>query len=204
MILINPTLNQLLNAKTILEEKLVNTNNNSHDTELVAAAKYGDSEAFEALVDLYAPKLHAVARRLVGEDLAADIVQDAFLAAYKGIKNFRGQASFSTWIHKIVIHRCRRVGKLRKNYEPLYEEIISTRKGPEDAAYQAYVKGVLERALNQLPEKFRMPLSLREFSELSYQEIAEVLNIRYGTVKSRIARARIMLRESLEKQGVVL
>ncbi len=193
----------LYNAKTALEKKTVSIEN-SYDVKLVAAAKYGDSEAFEALVDLYAPKLHAVARRLVGEDLAADVVQDSFLSAYKSIKNFRGQANFSTWIHQIAINRCRRVGKLRKNHEPLYDEIISTRKGPEDAAYQAYVKGVLEQALNQLPEKFRIPLSLREFSELSYKEIAKVLKIRHGTVKSRIARARIMLRDTLEKQGMVL
>ncbi len=197
-------LNTLTNAKTILGTETLSTTDCNDDARLVAAAKYGNSEAFEALIDLYAPKLHAVARRLVGEDLAADVVQDAFLAAHKGIKNFRGQASFSTWIHKIVIHRCKRVGKLKKHHEPLHEAMASARQNPEDTAYQAYVQRVIECSLNQLPEKFRTPLSLREFSELSYQEIAEVLRIRYGTVKSRIARARAMLKDILEKQGVVL
>ncbi len=176
----------------------------SEEDRLVAAAKYGDSEAFERLIELYAPRLNAVARRLIGDDLAADIVQDAFLAAHRGLGKFRGAASFSTWLHKIVINRCRQVAKRQRIHEPLADNLISEHSQPEQQLEATLLREGLEQALRQLPEPFRLALSLREFSELSYAEIATVLGTRQGTVKSRIARARAMLKEVLEREGFSL
>jgi len=169
--------------------------------QLVAAAKYGNSDAFDVLVERYAPRLHAVARRMVGEDLAADVVQDAFLAAFRSLGRYQGTASFSTYLHTIVVNRCKRVGRRRPQELPL-AEVVSSRAGPEREAEATVTREGIERALHALPEAFREALSLREFYGLSYQEIAEVLDISEGTVKSRIARARSLLRNALEEAGI--
>ena len=169
---------------------------------LVAAAKYGDPAAFDALIERYAPRLHAVARRLVGADAAADAVQETFIAAHRGIGGFRGGSSFSTWLHSILVHRCRRVGKRRRSHDALPESLTSCRAGPQQHAEGVMLRELLERALGELPQDFRAALALREFSELSYEEIGAVLELRPGTVKSRIARARAHLREVLEREGV--
>ena len=172
---------------------------------LVAAAKYGDPEAFDELVEAYAPRLHAVARRMVGDDLAADVVQDAFFAAFKSLKRYRGSASFSTYLHTIVINGCKRALKKRPKHMSLLEHGQHDPQDGSDPSHQferREARSQIDEAMGSLPDVFRETLSLREFSELSYSEIAEVLGIREGTVKSRIARARGLLRDKLEQMGV--
>lgn len=176
------------------------------EARLVAAAKYGDPEAFEALVDRYGPRLHAVARRMVGDDLAADVVQDAFLAAFRSLGGYRGTASFSTYLHTIVVNRCRRVGARRREHMTLDEGVLPVPPdrvaAPERHAEASQTREAVEEALRALPPEFRETLALREFSELPYGEIAEVLGVSVGTVKSRIARGRALLRTALEQVGV--
>lgn len=171
------------------------------ESQLVAAAKYGDPDAFDALVEHYAPRLHAVARRMVGDDLAADVVQDALLAAFRGLRGYRGAASFSTYLHTIVINRCRRLGPRQPRHLPL-KEVAADGAGPLEMFEASLTREQIDTAFRALPDTFREALGLREFSGLSYAEIAEVLAVQEGTVKSRIARARKLLRAALEGAGV--
>ena len=171
------------------------------EAQLVAAAKYGDPDAFDALVARYAPRLHAVARRMVGDDLTADVVQDGLLAAFKSLRNYRGAASFSTYLHTIVINRCRRLGPKQPQHLPL-REVAGNRPGPHEVLEANIVREQIDSAFRALPDEFRETLGLREYSGLSYSEIAEVLGLQEGTVKSRIARARRLLKAALESAGV--
>jgi RNA polymerase sigma-70 factor (ECF subfamily) len=171
------------------------------ETQLVAAAKYGDPDAFDALVERYAPRLHAVARRMVGDDLAADVVQDALIAAFRGLRGYRGAASFSTYLHTIVINRCRRLGP-KVQHHLMLREVESVSAGPVEVFEAGLTREQIEGAFRALPDPFREALGLREYSGLAYGEIAEVLGIQEGTVKSRIARGRRLLREALEREGV--
>ncbi|MEJ2667393.1 MAG: sigma-70 family RNA polymerase sigma factor [Deinococcales bacterium] len=171
---------------------------------LVAAAKYGDPDAFDALAARHAAALHAVARRLVGDALARDVVQDSLLAAYSSVDRFRGEASFGSYLHGIVVNRCRRLGRRRRFAAPeaaLLTE-ASREPGPEDRAVTSDTRRHIEAALATLPRRFREALALREFGELSYGEIAGVVGVPLGTVRSRIARARRLLRDELERRGV--
>ncbi len=170
------------------------------EAQLVAAAKYGDPDAFDALVERYAPRLHAVARRMVGDDLAADVVQDGLLAAFKSLRNYRGAASFSTYLHTIVINR-RRLGPKQPQHLPL-REVAGNRPGPHEVLEANIAREQIDSAFRALPDEFRETLGLREYSGLSYAEIAEVLGLQEGTVKSRIARARRLLKAALESAGV--
>lgn len=172
-----------------------------NEAQLVVAAKYGDPDAFDALVERYGARLHAVARRMVGDDLAADVVQDALLAAFRGLRGYRGAASFSTYLHTIVINRCRRLGPRQPKHLPL-REFESGGGGPLEALEATLTREQIDRAFRALPDTFREALGLREFSGLSYAEIAEVLGVREGTVKSRIARARGLLRDALTASGM--
>lgn len=175
------------------------------ETQLVAAAKYGDPDAFDALVTRHAPALHAVARRLVGEDLARDVVQDSLLAAYRSLRAFRGDASFGSYLHGIVVNRCRRVAPRWQRPSAPSEALAleaSREPGPEAQAVASDTRARIEAALRTLPPRFREALALREFGGLSYEEIAEAVGAPVGTVRSRIARARGRMRDELERRGV--
>ncbi len=171
------------------------------EAQLVAAAKYGDPDAFDALVERYAPQLHAVARRMVGDDLAADVVQDGLLAAFKSLRNYRGAASFSTYLHTIVINRCRRLGPKQPQHLPL-REVAGNRPGPHEVLEPTSPASRSTAPFGRSPTSSGRHWGCSEYSGLSYSEIAEVLGLQEGTVKSRIARARRLLKAALESAGV--
>jgi RNA polymerase sigma-70 factor, ECF subfamily len=174
------------------------------DADLVALSRRGEEEAFDELVRRHSPRLHAVSSRIVGCEEAYDVVQDAFLAAYRAIGTFRQEAQFSTWLHRIALNCC--YARLRKHpdsntdIEPL-ETSDDKNESPVSVAERQDLRTALEKALGKLKPDFRETFVLVEFGLLDYAATASVLDIEVGTVKSRMNRARAALRETLEGWG---
>jgi RNA polymerase sigma-70 factor, ECF subfamily len=179
------------------------------DAALVALARSAKSPserdaAFDELVRRYAPRLHAVASRIVGREEAFDVVQDGFLNAYRAMGHFREEAQFSTWVHRIVLNcayaSLRRNPNARNDLE-VPVEVISDQVTPLEVAENRDLRSALERALQQIKPEFRETFTLVEFGGLDYAGVAEVLEVQVGTVKSRMSRAREALRGILEAEG---
>ena len=180
------------------------------ELELVRAAASGDEAAFGELVRMYENKAYHLALRMCGnaED-AYDVAQDAFLAAWKGLPSFRGDAGFSTWLYRLVsnaaIDHLRRTKHQRGNVslddEELNIDAPDTAPGPLENAVEKELQQAVQDGLAQLGDDHRAVLVMREVQSLSYEEIARTLEIDLGTVKSRISRARTALRKILLKSG---
>ena len=180
------------------------------EQELVRAAAGGDTEAFERLVRTYENKIYHLALRMCGSsEEASDIAQEAFLAAWRGLPSFRGEANFATWLYRLTsnaaIDYLRRQKKERGDMslddEDLGLDAVDPGPGPQDAAERTEVRTAVAAGLQQLSEGHRQVLVLREIQGLSYEEIADVLEVDLGTVKSRISRARTALRKILLENG---
>ena len=180
------------------------------ELELVRAAAGGDEAAFGELVRMYENKAYHLALRMCGnaED-ANDVAQDAFLAAWKGLPSFRGDAGFSTWLYRLVsnaaIDHLRRTKHQRGNVslddEELNFDAPDTAPGPLESAVEKELQQTVQEGLAQLHDEHRTVLVMREVQALSYEEISHALGIDMGTVKSRISRARTALRKILLKSG---
>jgi len=173
----------------------------------------GDRSAFEELMRRYNRRLYRLARASLGDEAEAkDALQDAYLSAYRSIGRFRGEATLSTWLSRLVLNACgerRRRSHRRENIVP----ILSTERAmdsaarvpdggeqPEQLVARTQIRRVLERKVGELPEIFRVVFMLRSVEELSVDEIADILAISPETVRSRHFRAKGMLRESLAKE----
>lgn len=180
------------------------------EKELVRAAAGGDESAFGELVRMYENKAYHLALRMCGnaED-ASDVAQDAFLAAWRGLPSFRGEAGFSTWLYRLVsnaaIDHLRRTKHQRGNVSLDDEEqsidAVDDAPTPQEAAEGSDLKEAVAQGLRQLSDDHRTVLVMREVQELSYEEISATLSLDLGTVKSRISRARTALRKILLKSG---
>jgi RNA polymerase sigma-70 factor (ECF subfamily) len=186
------------------------------DVELVSLCKKGNVDAFEDLVKKYQKKMLNIAYRMIGnyED-ACEIVQDAFVSAYKAIRHFEEKARFSTWLYTIVINLSRnRLNRLRiqGNREAfsiddpvlsdngnLYAEPTSNKPAVLEQLEQRDVQQKVQRCINSLDNEFKEVLILRDIRGFSYGEISDMLKIAEGTVKSRLFRAREALRDRLKK-----
>jgi len=179
----------------------------------IQAAQQGDADAFEALVTRYEKQVYALAFRLCGnaED-ATDAAQEAFLAAWQGLPFFRGEASFSTWLYRLTHNAC--VSLLRRENrhqamagpslddEETHLDLPSSAiSSPESEAERAELREDIEKALQAMTPEHREVLILREIHQRSYDEIAEILDLDLGTVKSRINRGRKQLRNFLLRSG---
>ena len=180
------------------------------EQELVRAAAGGDTEAFERLVRTYENKIYHLALRMCGSaDEAADIAQEAFLAAWRGLPSFRGEAGFATWLYRLTsnaaIDYLRRQKKQRGDMslddEELGLDAVDSGPSPQETAEGSELRSAVAAGFNQLSEGHRQVLVLREIQGLSYEEIASVLELDIGTVKSRISRARSSLRKILLENG---
>ncbi len=178
---------------------------------LIAAARSGDQFAFTALVDAHYAQVYGLACRTVRDpDEAAEIAQDVFLAAWRNLGSFRGEARFSTWLYRITYRRClqsieaqqNRLAALRQ-FASLHLERLANEWSEMQAtiAEQEWSQAIRDQ-ITALPAKYQMVLFLRHFQDLSYEEIAQQLTIPISTVKTHLFRARAMLRERL--QGVAL
>ncbi len=176
------------------------------------SARQGGQEAFERLVRAYEKRVFALTLRMCGnaED-AAEAAQEAFLAVWQGLKFFRGEASFSTWLYRLASNACvdllRREGRHRAaagpslNDEELDLAAADPAPTPQEAAERAELRQQIEAGLQQLSLEYRQVLVLREMHQLSYEEIGQTLNLDPGTVKSRISRGRKRLRKILLENG---
>ena len=185
------------------------------DKHILARARRGELDAFEELVRQYEKRVYAVALRSSGspED-AADITQEVFLRAWRSIESFRGDSGFSTWLFRITMNLC--VDHARhKNAQPQTQPLVVGEEDaerpipdpaptPEEHLENSELGRELAAALDEVSEEHRRIVLLRDVSGLSYTEIAEVLEISEGTVKSRLSRARIALRTILQKRGNLL
>ena len=184
----------------------------SQEQQLVSAAQRGDMEAFEALIHLYEKRVFALTLRMCGnpED-AAEAAQEAFLAAWQGLTFFRGDASFSTWLYRLASNACvdllrresrhRTAAGLSLDDEEMNLDVPDETPSPQDEAERRELREEIERGLASLTPEHRQVLVLREIHQLSYDEIAETLDLDVGTVKSRISRGRKQLRKFLLKSG---
>ncbi len=188
------------------------------DRMLVDRFKGGDSAAFDQLVTRYWDRIYGMVNQLLrNQQDAEEVTQDAFIRAHRGLTNFRGDSAFSTWLYQIATNLARNrywYWWRRKrdksisfdapvsgdNDTTLAELIPAEQESPEDATVtQEFVSRVAE-CMEELNEKHREILILRNVRNLAYEEIAEILGISVGTVKSRIARARESLRERLGQE----
>ena len=179
---------------------------------LLEKARQGDQEAFGELVRLYEKKVYALTLRMCkNPDDAAEAAQEAFLSAWQGLKFFRGEASFSTWLYRLASNAC--VDLLRKeqrhravsgpslNDEDTYMDIADDAATPQELAERSELREQIEEGLQSLSPEHREVLILRELHQLSYDEIAQTLDLDTGTVKSRISRGRKALRNFLLQSG---
>lgn len=178
--------------------------------ELVSRAKGGDDAAFEQLVTMHEKKIYALCLRMCenAED-AQEAAQDAFLAAWTGLANFREDAAFSTWLYRLAVNACTDILRRRKRKgqgvslddEEIFLEIEDASPTPERALEQKETVALVGEALAALPPDYRQALILRELHGLSYQEIADITFLELGTVKSRISRGRTLMRNYLAASG---
>jgi RNA polymerase sigma-70 factor (ECF subfamily) len=198
-------------------------NEETTDGELVAACRSADAgnaeAAFEWLVRRHQKTMLNLAYRVVGDyEEACEVVQDAFVAAYKGLPTFRGEAKFSTWLTTITLNQARnglvRI-KARRRHEaysldeprtsqdgdqrPNRQDPPSTAPSALDQMEEAVVRRRIEACLQELPPDFREVLVLRDLQERSYEEIGALLKVREGTVKSRLFRAREGIKDCLKR-----
>jgi RNA polymerase sigma-70 factor (ECF subfamily) len=179
----------------------------SSDAELVSRAQAGDREAFEELVRRHADHLYSVVRHLCGSaEEAEDVTQDTFLRAWRGLRSFRRDALFFTWLYRIGINEAkRRSGReLPQALLARLDEIgavdpADMSEAPHERAAQRELRGALECAVHALPLKYRAPLILRDIEGLSTAEASGVLELGEGAFKSRLHRARLAVRAALEE-----
>ena len=184
----------------------------NHEEHLLQRARDGDQAAFEELVTLYEKKVYALTLRMCkNPEDAAEAAQEAFLSAWQGLKFFRGEASFSTWLYRLASNAC--VDLLRKEQrhraaagpslddEEVYLDVADSAPSPHAIAEGNDLKEQIEAGLRALSPEHREVLILRDIHQLSYDEIAETLSLDSGTVKSRISRGRKQLRNFLLKSG---
>ncbi len=173
----------------------------------------GDVAGFELIVRRYSAMVFSVAARMLGPEEAEDVVQETFLRAYRGLENFRGESTLKTWLLAIALNRVRArrgvMAKLRSIFvnvdkrateddeELFFANVEDPALSPEDQALQTQRRRRLRAAMRELPEEFRTAVILRDLEGFSYTEIAETLNVPVGTVRSRIARGRTILKEQL-------
>jgi len=179
------------------------------DRLLLNQARAGDLRAFETLIHLHSPKVYNLALGCTGRHHdAEEIAQTVFLKAWKALPQFRGDAGLSTWLYRLTINACtdhyrrekKRQGDLSLD-DPDLAPIRDTAPSPEEILIRREEQAILRKALAELPEPHRVILVLREMDGLDYREIAQVLDLELGTVKSRLARARRALRDKLLTEG---
>ena len=181
------------------------------EKELIKAAKEGNPNAFEQLAEKYYTKIYNYALRVLkNEQDAFDASQDALIKAYLNIKKFKEEANFFTWLFRITVNTCNDYHKKNKKRSTLslsdsHEESKTTlqiedkTQNIEEQILKAERKSLLYKAIDTLPEIHRQMIFLRDIENFTYEEIAEITNLPLGTLKSKISRARIKLKELLLK-----
>jgi RNA polymerase sigma-70 factor (ECF subfamily) len=184
--------------------------------QLVARAREGDRTAFDGLVERYSGRIYNIALRITGSrEEAEDCAQEAFVRAFASLPRFRGEAAFSTWLYRIAINAANDAAR-RASSRPLLssetgggnpgsgqdslEETVSpdSAGSPEQELVKSQRREIILQAIRSLTEGHRTVIVLYDLQGLSYDEIARIVGVRVGTVKSRLNRARLALRALLE------
>jgi len=179
------------------------------DAELVKRVQAGDKRAFDILVLKYQSRIINLISRYVSDPHAAmDVAQEAFIKAYKGLKNFRGDSAFYTWMYRIAINTAKNhlasIGRKIPEYAVDAQEAeqfdgdsgLKEYATPERELMRDEIQSTVHKAIEALPEDLKAAITLRELEGMSYEEIAEVMDCPIGTVRSRIFRAR----EAIDKR----
>jgi RNA polymerase sigma-70 factor (ECF subfamily) len=176
------------------------------EAQLVSASQRGDQDAFAQLVQRHQRRVFNLAFRMLQQyEEASEVTQEAFLAAWQGLPTFRGEARFSTWLYRIAYNCSLKQLELRKRDRTLQANVEAEQSLAEgeqervDARLESRARQSLVREqLAQLPAKYRIVLILRHLQDMSYEEMAELLKIPIGTIKTHLFRARNLLKERLE------
>ena len=181
-----------------------------NEQDMLERAARGDAAAFNQLMEQHERRMYAVALRMCGnrED-AQDCLQEAMLRVYRAIGGFKGQSSFSTWVYRITMNTC--LDELRRKKNRQNTSLDNLRdmgwspadetNAPEKQAMRSELRRNLNRAIRELPEEMRAAVVLRDIQGFSYDEIARMLEINVGTIKSRISRGREKLREKMKENA---
>jgi RNA polymerase sigma-70 factor (ECF subfamily) len=188
------------------------------DAELIRDFLKGGQSSFNRLVLKYQNKVFNLCYRMLGDrNEAEDVAQEVFMTLFRSVQHFRGDSLFSTWVFRITVNHCKNRLKYlsRRNYyktqsldHPFQTEEGEVRpdtedegQSPEETLLSNEVQEAVQLKINELDSEHRTAIVLRDIQGLSYQEIAEILGLKEGTVKSRIHRARLELKEKLEREG---
>jgi len=174
----------------------------THDTDLLALASEGDPRAIRALYDRFSPRVYAVVRRIAGDDdLAQDYAQEAWIRAIRALPTFRGDARFSTWLHRIAVNAAlqalRKAEVRRKRETPVSDAAVPPDLPEHPATGDVFLQQRLAWALDRLPEGMRRVLILHDVEGYTHEEIGDVLGVTAGTSKSQLSKARAKMRELL-------
>ncbi|HEY0384859.1 MAG TPA: sigma-70 family RNA polymerase sigma factor, partial [Pyrinomonadaceae bacterium] len=180
--------------------------------QIVERALSGDAEAFGEIVKRWERRIFALAYGMLGrEEEARDATQETFIAAFRNLRGFRGEAKVSSWLHRIAVNQCitrQRRAKVRQE-TALDDEMetghasfsVSSLESPAHVAESRQTTETVRRAVQALPTELRQVIVMKEFEELTFQQIAEALDLPLSTVKSRLYTALRQLRMRLEKHG---
>ncbi|MBI4764803.1 MAG: sigma-70 family RNA polymerase sigma factor [Deltaproteobacteria bacterium] len=179
--------------------------NSPNDGDLVNRSKGGDHSAFEELLRKYQDRIFNLCRYMLHDnEEAQDAAQDTFIKSYNSLKDFKPEVSFYTWLYRIAVNTCldfrKKVRLVPSDDESAVDNLPYAQPSPEGLVQSKETGRLIETALQKISKKFRTVIILKEIEGLSYEEIAEVLHISIGTVKSRISRAREELRKLLQKK----
>ena len=182
------------------------------ESELVRLARAGDVAAFEALYRAYNDRIYNFAKRVTGsaED-AGDVTQETFVRAWKSLPKLREDGTFSVWLHRIALNRCRDVLKKHRREgtvsidcpqtddegQEMQTQLQSDLPGPEEALFEGEMQSAVRRAVDSLSEEHRLVVTMHHFEGLDVESVAKILNVPRGTVMSRLSRAREALRRKL-------
>jgi RNA polymerase sigma-70 factor (ECF subfamily) len=168
------------------------------DQKLMALLQDGNQAALEYLVERYKSKLYnTIYRLLFDRETAEDILQETFLRVYRERKSYNPVYCFSTWVYTIALNLTKNEFKRRSRWRFFGLKPNENHSGPSGIA-NGHLQHILDKAVNKLPNRYKLAFVMRDISQLSYQEIAQSLHIPLGTVKSRVNRARLMLQEQLK------
>lgn len=190
----------------------------SYEKHLLRLAREGDNDAIDQLLQEHFKSIYNLAYRLTGNyDDAQDVISEAFLRVYHALPRFRGDANFSTWLYRIVMNvfldeRKKRRLRQHDSLEAMVQldegevqrQIEDDSPGPIEAIERGEEAVIVQRAVLALPEAQRTMIALYHFQELSYEEIAAIMKLPIGTVKSRLNRARLALKSKLQGQRELL
>jgi len=186
------------------------------EKELIIKAKEGSNEAFEEIIKMYQQKVcNTIFFMIKNENAVEDLAQEVFIKVYKNIAKFNEASSLYTWIYRITMNTC--IDYIKKEKKIIYmNTYLETEDGNVEKQFEdetqrvdAIVENKIKResllkAIKSLPAEQRALIILRDINQFKYMEIAEMLNLNLGTVKSKISRARIALKQYLEKEGTII